>query len=68
MRVYHDYFWYPDPDQRFLMRIRIQPNDTHPTGSGSETLYLIVRIMYLFFNVCYKKNMIEFNLYTMHGY
>ena len=27
-----------DPDQRFLMRIRIRPNDTDPTGSGSETL------------------------------
>ena len=32
------FFWYPDPDQRFLMRIRIRPNDTDPTGSGSETL------------------------------
>ena len=32
------FFWYPDPDQRFLMRIRILPNDTDPTGSGSETL------------------------------
>ena len=30
MRVYHDFFWYPDPDQRFLMRIRIRPNDTDP--------------------------------------
>ena len=30
-------FWrYPDPYQRFLIRIR--PNDTDPTGSGSETL------------------------------
>ena len=40
MRVYHDFFWYPDPVQRFLMRIRIliRPNDTDPTGSGSETL------------------------------
>ena len=38
MRVYHDFFWYPDPDQSFLMRIRIQANDTDPTGSGSETL------------------------------
>ena len=36
MRVYHDFFWYPDPVQRFLMRIRIRPNDTDPTGS--ETL------------------------------
>ena len=40
MRVYHDFFWYPDPDQRFLIRIRIRPNDTDPTGSGSETLHL----------------------------
>ena len=33
-------FIYPDPDQRFLKWIRIQPNDTDPTGSGSgsETL------------------------------
>ena len=30
MRVYHNFFWYPDPDQRFLMRIRIQANDTDP--------------------------------------
>ena len=39
-------FWrYPDPYQRFLIRIRIRirPNDTDPTGSGSgsgsETLH-----------------------------
>ena len=38
MQVYHDFFWYPDPDQRFLIRIRILANDTDPTGSGSETL------------------------------
>ena len=31
------FFWgYPDPDQRFLIRIRIRPNDTDPTRS--ETL------------------------------
>ena len=36
MRVYHDFFCYPD--QRFLKWIRIRPNDTDPTGSGSETL------------------------------
>ena len=30
MRVYHNFFWYPDPDKRFLMRIRIRPNDTDP--------------------------------------
>ena len=28
MRVYNDFFWYPDPDQRFLKWIRIRPNDT----------------------------------------
>ena len=28
MRVYHDFFWYLDPDQRFLKWIRIRPNDT----------------------------------------
>ena len=47
MQVYHDFFWYPDPDQRFLIRIRIQiriqirilANDTDPTGTGSETLH-----------------------------
>ena len=40
MQVYHEFFWYPDPDQRFLKRIRIRANDTDPTGSGSgsETL------------------------------
>ena len=42
-------FWrYPDPYQRFLIRIRIriQPNDTDPTGSGSgsETLEMIIKI------------------------
>ena len=40
MLVYHYFFCYPDPDQRFLkwIRIWIRPNDTDPTGSGSETL------------------------------
>ena len=38
-------FWrYPDPYQRFLIRIRIRPNDTDPTGSGSETLH--TRVVY----------------------
>ena len=32
------FFRYLDPDQRFLKWIRIPPNDTDPTGSGSETL------------------------------
>ena len=32
------FFGYPDPDQRFLKRIRIRANDTDPTGPGSETL------------------------------
>ena len=36
-------FWrYPDPYQRFLIRIRIRPNDTDPTGSGSETLLNVI--------------------------
>ena len=30
MQVYHNFFWYPDPDQRFLIRIRILANDTDP--------------------------------------
>ena len=34
MRVYHDLFSYPDPDQRFLkwiqIRTRTRPNDTDP--------------------------------------
>ena len=46
MQVYHDFFWYPDPDQRFLIRIRIRIRiltiDTDPTGSGSETLNKII--------------------------
>ena len=54
MRVYHDFFWYPDPDQRFLMRIRIRPNDTDPTGSGSETLPKIYVYIHLFISY-YKK-------------
>ena len=39
MQVYHDFFWYPDPDQRFLIRIRIRirPNDMDPTGSETLT-------------------------------
>ena len=37
MRVYHDFFWYPDPGQRFLMRIRIRPNDTDPKQWTDET-------------------------------
>ena len=36
MVVYHDFFCYPD--QSFLKWIRIRPNDTDPTGSGSGTL------------------------------
>ena len=34
------HFCYPDSDQRFLNWIRIRPNDTDPTGSGSETLVI----------------------------
>ena len=33
MVVYHDFFCYPD--QSFLKWIRIRPNDTDPTGSGT---------------------------------
>ena len=37
------HFWrYPDPYQRFLIWIR--PNDTDPTGSGSETLILTLKV------------------------
>ena len=46
MRVYHDFFWYPDPDQRFLKRIRIWANDTDPTESGSGSETLIMRLLY----------------------
>ena len=49
MRVYHDFFWYPDPDQRFLKWIRIRTNDTDPTGSGYETLVLDTIIDFLYF-------------------
>ena len=45
MRVYHDFFWNPDPDQRFQMRIR--PNDTDPTWSGSETLHCSLPSLFL---------------------
>ena len=49
MQVHHDFFWYPDPDQRFLIRIRIWirilANDTDPTGS--ETL--VERIIHIFY-------------------
>ena len=41
-------FWrYQNPYQRFLIRIRIriQPNDTDPTGSGSETLITIIMMI-----------------------
>ena len=39
------FFCYQDLDQRFLKWIWIRPNDTDPTGSGSETL--IKRILLL---------------------
>ena len=38
MRVYHNFFCYPNPDPRFLKEFRIRLNDPNPTGSGSETL------------------------------
>ena len=44
MRVYHDFFWYFDPDQRFLKWIRIRPNDTDRTGS--ETLLMYNQCLY----------------------
>ena len=42
MQVYHDFFWYPDPDQRFLIRIRIRilANDTDP----NETLFININL------------------------
>ena len=64
MRVYQDFFLYPDPDQRFLKRIRIliRANDTDPTGSGSETLdwtlsfklclSLRLKLYFILINVC----------------
>ena len=39
------FLYYPDPDQRFLKWIRIRPNDTDPTGSGFDTLYLTVKLV-----------------------
>ena len=57
MRVYHDFFWYPDPDQRLLIRIRIRPNDTDPTGS--ETLIRIINtpgLSTLLINSCFTKS------------
>ena len=41
MQVYHDFLGYPDPDQRFLKRIRIRANDTDPTGSETLLFSLI---------------------------
>ena len=41
-------FWrYPDPYQRFLIRIRIRPNYTDPTGSGSGSETLVKYIFLL---------------------
>ena len=38
-------FWrYPDPDQRFLKRIRIRPNETDPYRSGSITLGYVIEL------------------------
>ena len=47
------FFWYPDPDQRFLMRIPIRPNDKDPTGP--ETLHIICT--YINKIIIFKKNM-----------
>ena len=35
------FFGYPDPDQRFLMRIRIRPNDTDP-DPGNTVISLVM--------------------------
>ena len=59
-----DFFFNSEPDHRLLKWIRIRPNDTDPTGSGSETLHLALKLDYFFnvvffsvaiFNVAYKK-------------
>ena len=41
------FLWYPDPDQRFLMRIRILPNDTDPTETliSCQGQYYYVRTL-----------------------
>ena len=70
MRVYHYFFWYTDPDQRFLMRIRIRANDTDPTGSGSETLLEALNNAFKFLlqnssldkMLCLKNNVLHFEL------
>ena len=45
MQVYHDFFSYPDPDQRFLKWMRIQPNDMDPTRSESRSETLIEMVL-----------------------
>ena len=39
------FFCYPDRDQRFQKWIRIRPNDTDPTRSGSEALVFCVSVV-----------------------
>ena len=40
MLVYHYFFCYSDPDQRFLKWIRIRPNDMDPSGSEILDLWI----------------------------
>ena len=60
--LYASFFWYPDPDQRFLIRIRtrVLANDTDPTGSGSgsgsETLVKIKNFSLFCCNFVYLKS------------
>ena len=63
MLVYHDFFCYSDPDQRFLKWIRIRPNDTDPTGS--ETLYFRVYLAFKLLNVLRKAFKIIYELNMM---
>ena len=49
MRVHHDFFLYPDPDQRFLkrIRIRIRANDTDPKHWVAFCNYPSIYYIYL---------------------
>ena len=57
MRVYHDFFWYPDPDQRFLIRIRA--NDTDPDFS-TECIdkYSVIYRSLLHYSCKYRNNIV----------
>ena len=49
MQVYHDFFWYPDQDQRFPIRIRIHPGQWYEsdririrnTGKNNQIHYCL---------------------------